>query len=383
MALTISNADLAHLEAAQDCLLSVAGQPHVQPWIDDVVLAVGRLFRSDRVMLLLPHFHGLELRSSPEMEPFLGPVRDVIAGLETGAVRYNERQVDDSQALRRSLGIEVWSNAMLEKLYGGPMEDTGWYYHEFIEPAGVADGGGLTVQLPRGEAMLLFKPGHPGRNPFGDGWLTVARLLLPSFKAAVLHLQQRQMGRDHLLRVLDQLDTALCLFDASGAEVHRNTAARELFRGEVEADRLLLAASATSYELARLRRRQRKTDATGPAAPGDRLVQLDSGRYRMRALYIQSHVIDIHDLVIVRLESLGPRLPPSRTLRERFGLTPRQAEVALLLARGASNRQIAEALGISPHTVRSHAESVFQKLNIHTRKALALRLLVGADTGWA
>jgi DNA-binding CsgD family transcriptional regulator len=58
----------------------------------------------------------------------------------------------------------------------------------------------------------------------------------------------------------------------------------------------------------------------------------------------------------------------------RLGLTRREAEVARLLARRATNREIAEALDMSPHTVRHHAENVFAKLGIHSRRAISSHL---------
>lgn len=54
-------------------------------------------------------------------------------------------------------------------------------------------------------------------------------------------------------------------------------------------------------------------------------------------------------------------------LLERFGLTGRQAEVAQLLAEGMSNDELAERLGISPHTARNHTEHVMRKLGVGTR----------------
>ena len=57
-----------------------------------------------------------------------------------------------------------------------------------------------------------------------------------------------------------------------------------------------------------------------------------------------------------------------------LGLTKREAQIARLLARRASNREIAEHLGISPHTVRHHAENVFSKLDVHSRRAIGTRL---------
>lgn len=58
----------------------------------------------------------------------------------------------------------------------------------------------------------------------------------------------------------------------------------------------------------------------------------------------------------------------------RLGLTHREAQVARLLARRATNREIAEQLGMSPHTVRHHAENVFAKLGVHSRRAVRSQL---------
>jgi DNA-binding CsgD family transcriptional regulator len=58
----------------------------------------------------------------------------------------------------------------------------------------------------------------------------------------------------------------------------------------------------------------------------------------------------------------------------RLGLTRREAQVARLLARRATNREIAEQLAMSPHTVRHHAENVFAKLGVHSRRAIGMQL---------
>jgi DNA-binding CsgD family transcriptional regulator len=58
----------------------------------------------------------------------------------------------------------------------------------------------------------------------------------------------------------------------------------------------------------------------------------------------------------------------------RLGLTRREAQVARLLARRATNREIAEQLDMSPHTVRHHAENVFAKLGVHSRRAIRAEL---------
>ena len=48
-------------------------------------------------------------------------------------------------------------------------------------------------------------------------------------------------------------------------------------------------------------------------------------------------------------------------------LTPREREVLVLLTEGASSRDLAGRLSLSPHTVRSHVQSILAKLQVHSR----------------
>lgn len=66
-------------------------------------------------------------------------------------------------------------------------------------------------------------------------------------------------------------------------------------------------------------------------------------------------------------------------LRERFGFSAREADVALLLAARRTDAEIATELGISWHTVRSHIERIFELLKCHTRREAAERLQVPRD----
>ena len=54
------------------------------------------------------------------------------------------------------------------------------------------------------------------------------------------------------------------------------------------------------------------------------------------------------------------------------GLTPREVEVLTLIARGASNKQVAAALGITPKTAGTHIERIYVKIGASTRSTAAL-----------
>ena len=76
------------------------------------------------------------------------------------------------------------------------------------------------------------------------------------------------------------------------------------------------------------------------------------------------------DAVEAILGAAGHRV--SRRHEGPAGLTPREVEVLRLLARGLSNKEIAERLVISPKTVGNHAEHIYSKINASTRAAAGL-----------
>ena len=54
-------------------------------------------------------------------------------------------------------------------------------------------------------------------------------------------------------------------------------------------------------------------------------------------------------------------------------LSEREREVLTLIASGATNREIAERLYLSPHTVKEHASSLYRKLGVKNRAEAARR----------
>jgi HD-GYP domain-containing protein (c-di-GMP phosphodiesterase class II) len=70
------------------------------------------------------------------------------------------------------------------------------------------------------------------------------------------------------------------------------------------------------------------------------------------------------------LAAAGHRLPRRREVI--LGLTAREVEVLILLARGLSNKQIAERLVITPKTAGNHVEHIYVKTGASSRAAAAM-----------
>lgn len=60
-------------------------------------------------------------------------------------------------------------------------------------------------------------------------------------------------------------------------------------------------------------------------------------------------------------------------------LTPREREVLRLVAQGKSNREIGKELNIAERTVRSHMESILQKLRVANRVEA---VMAAVKLGW-
>lgn len=73
-----------------------------------------------------------------------------------------------------------------------------------------------------------------------------------------------------------------------------------------------------------------------------------------------------------RLLTSTARMPPQVESDWRTRLSPREQEAANLLARGASNKEIARALDITERTVKAHVAAMLEKLGARDRLQLSL-----------
>lgn len=95
------------------------------------------------------------------------------------------------------------------------------------------------------------------------------------------------------------------------------------------------------------------------------LAGMETLRDSLASLYRRSN-----DLGLARRAGLRARAAGAPTQI----LSPRELEVLGLMARGCRNRDIAEALVVSPSTVKVHVRHIFEKLGVRTRSQAVARL---------
>jgi two-component system, NarL family, response regulator LiaR len=98
----------------------------------------------------------------------------------------------------------------------------------------------------------------------------------------------------------------------------------------------------------------------------------------MSAIEIADALVAVHNGSVVVSPSFHRRRAPGWPGRE-FGLTSRESDVAAFLALGCSNREIAAALFVSEHTVKSHLKSIFRKVGVTSRAQAVARIASDAE----
>jgi DNA-binding CsgD family transcriptional regulator len=206
---------------------------------------------------------------------------------------------------------------------------------------------------------------------------------------ATLRLGPLADGSRQLVRVLELLPTSAVLLDAKARVVHANPSAELLLRcrdglTSIADDGARLAAvlpdenAALTLTLAKaLRVATGNGDELGEMLRLTRLsgaapllvipVPLPPPAF---SLWELSHAARLL-VLIVDPSKRNFAAAPAPALRSTFGLTSSEARVATLVGSGLSGPEAAQALGVSPATVKTHLARCFLKMEIRSQVELA------------
>ena len=178
------------------------------------------------------------------------------------------------------------------------------------------------------------------------------------------------LSLDPLAAILESIEEGVVLMRSDMYPCYSNSAAERLL--SADADRAVLTRELRSLSRIAL------DDTRHQAAELE--VGTKTGCYRLRATLLKDRIKEIGSrAVLVTIDRAEATLPSREFVMRRFGMTAREANVALLLAHGARNARIALELRISPHTARHHTENVLTKLRVHGRGEVAQAILAGTS----
>ena len=373
MSLTLNGADLQALAEATRILVSPLAHASVEDWRRAVHDATRTLFRADQTMTIMggggplvasEDVDGSVLRSLRTWFDPISPEGHLVMA-DPVVTEWNDR--------RREAGLQVFTRALINRVIENRVLDSP-YVNEALIPNRIQFWQGLYgTGVGGSEAILWVSYDRPESKRFGEGSLDLLSLLVPAFQAGLDALARVETARS----ALDDVAHPLIVFDLSGREIHRSPALGAI-----------LSEATMAPVVSRARHRARELVDGLPAsrrttvAPS--VAQLTAGGrdFTLRVSLLPPGLLAPDAAVgVLVIPRTPPALPDRDALEAAHGLTPREAEVALHLATGATRDRIARELGVSPHTVRAHTEKVFMKLGVSTRSAVAAALVVGLEPG--
>jgi DNA-binding CsgD family transcriptional regulator len=287
--------------------------------------------------------------------------------------------LDHGMARRDALRLTLWSRSLL---WDRSALLRSAYFHEFALRHDLQDSVGLSLDVegtPTHVRVTLLYGGAPLSANGADTMLRRLGLIVPVLRTGLgIHLRyERWLGA--IPSMLDRVGERLILYSLAGHELHRNPTMRRALEQEPDRARILEATAAVAQAVIAHARSDGRMPASSLGAPPASRQVIDSGtaRYRLRGCMLGPDTLDAESAVLVSVDRLNPEPPTPDALRDRFGLTARESQVACLLLQRLTNDEIAGALGISSHTARHHTESVLTKVRVNSRRGLRQALTGG------
>jgi pimeloyl-ACP methyl ester carboxylesterase/DNA-binding CsgD family transcriptional regulator len=229
---------------------------------------------------------------------------------------------------------------------------------------------GASLSAPLAVRWAASHPETVNRLVLYGGWVSGRRIVAPGIREHILGLVEQHWGLGSEVLTDIFAPGADATFQTAFAAHQRESASAETARRTLAAGYDLDVTDDLAKVSAPTAVIHRDGDRAVPLAEGRRLAEGIAGS-SLTVLEGRGHVPyvgDVDGLVDAIRRGLG--LPP---LSRRFApaLTRRQLEVAALVSRGLSNRQIAELLVITERSAESHVERIRGRLGFRSRAQIA------------
>lgn len=236
-------------------------------------------------------------------------------------------------------------------------------YRKILEALEVSDE--LRAAFVAGSTCLAYGSfARRDNKQFGADELADVRQLVP-VAAMVLH---RALGRSS--EAADNAPPAVVILDAENRITASTHGAAELLGAlRVNVDQpfpTLMRAAVTKARWGR-----------SPINLSTRLRDASGNWLRLHVTPLEGDI----GAVALLVERARPN-DLARVLLDSYGLTHRETDVVILLARGLSAKEIAAELALSPHTVRGHIKAIYEKAGVNSRGELVAALFSNHVIHW-
>ena len=264
------------------------------------------------------------------------------------------------------------------------------FFREFLAPRDVADLAVAILEKTATTFTVLSMVRSTGEGPADEAVREKLQFLTPHVRRATAIgrvMEQRKMEGATLADTLDRLAGAVFLLGPGGTLLHVNESGRLLLqRGDVLRQvghkltpvdataratlRGALAAAETAKDV------QPGRDPAIPFATGAATTLVGSVISLMRGARRRA---SLHHGVVAALFVREIRFATTSAvaaLVDLYHLTPRETAVLTCLAETGGIAAIADVLGLTPSTVKSHLKSIFAKTGV-SRQADLVKLMAG------
>lgn len=291
---------------------------------------------------------------------------------DIGLLGHKDGVVTNAQAFSVTLSAPVQTTTLalaraphpveiLSQSYDGDVEQSPLYRH-VLAPQGFEHGLRAMLVCDGSCWGFISFVRNSGRPDFSQRDAEIAEAIAPVLARA---LKRSTLAHTHT-GAPPMAEPGMIMLDQA-LEVAASNYAAQHWLAELGAANDGLPASLHAVAVVALDRLHR---APGPAPPHLRLRSRGGAWLHVHATALDG--TNGRTVVIVIEPARRDQLTP--IIAHAYGLTPREREVAQLVAQGASTAEIAEMLIIAPYTVKDHLKAVFDKVGVRNRRDLARAL---------
>jgi DNA-binding CsgD family transcriptional regulator/PAS domain-containing protein len=309
-----------------------------------------------------------------------------LSRLEARNISEEHARMGDLDPLRNALFSRKEEILTLDEVIAREDLESSSFYKKVFRPYQIEHAVGMYISEPGGWECNLGLLNGPARGDFGPEEKQLLADVRPSMEIALAlfaHVQCKEAERRVLAETLDKLTIGTFILDDAGRVVGSNSIAKKLLQSETRIQlidrRLRVSHDVQNAKLQSMISKAVKS-ASRDREPFVEALMIDRDSIGTLGILVRS--IDVAGLygvgrrsAVVYVTGFQDEGPRTSIVSQVFGLTHAEAQLATLLARGHSLTDAALKCGLSEHTVRSYAKTIFRKTGV-SRQAELVRLIL-------